>query len=89
MDLIVTGDALHSLHGTAAGRDRGPPPHVDQVPFWTAQYFGYVLREPLLIGVPLGLAFAWRRRLRAAVLPLAVAAAMVRSSRSTRSSGCR
>lgn len=77
-DLAVTGDALHSLHGTAdlaaeANRRR----RVDQVPFWTAKYFGYVLREPLLLGVPLGLLFAWRRRLRPALLPLAVAVAMV------------
>jgi hypothetical protein len=78
MDLAVTGDALHSLHGTAdlaetAGRRR----HVHQVPYWTAKYFGYVLREPLIVGVPLGLAFAYRFRLHAAVLPLAVATAMV------------
>ena len=78
MDLIVTGDALHSLHGTAAlAETAGRRRRVDQVPFWTAKYFGYVLREPLVLGVPLGLAFAWRFRLRGAVLPLAVAAAMV------------
>jgi hypothetical protein len=78
MDLIVTGDALHSLHGTAAlAETAGRRRQVAQVPFWTAKYFGYVLREPLVIGVPLGLAFAYRQRLRGAVLPLAVAAAMV------------
>jgi hypothetical protein len=78
MDLIVTGDALHSLHGTAAlAETAGRRRHVTQVPYWTAKYFGYVLREPLVLGVPLGLAFAYRRRLPGAVLPLTVAAAMV------------
>jgi hypothetical protein len=78
MDLIVTGDALHSLHGTAAlAETAGRRRHVTQVPYWTAKYFGYVLREPLVLGVPLGFAFAYRMRLQAAVLPLAVAAAMV------------
>jgi hypothetical protein len=77
MDLIVTGDPLHSLHGTADlaienERRRG----VDQVPRWTAQYFGYTLREPLAIGIPIGLAFAWRHRCRQALLPLAVVVAM-------------
>ena len=78
MDLAVTGDALHSLHGTSAlAETAGRRRHLDQVPYWTAQYFGYVLREPLLVAIPLGLWFAWRRRLRAALLPLGVAAAMV------------
>jgi hypothetical protein len=77
MDLIVTGDALHSLHGTAAlaeavGRRR----RVDQVPFWTLKYFGYMLREPLIFGIPIGLAFAWRHRRRQAALPLAAAAVL-------------
>ena len=47
------------------------------VPYWTAQYFGYALREPLVLGVPIGLAFAWFHARRRAVLPLAVVAAMV------------
>jgi hypothetical protein len=80
MDLIVTGDALHSLHGTAdlaelADRRRS----LSDVPHWTATYYGYSLREPLVVGVPLGLAFAWRFRerfARAAALPLAIAGAM-------------
>ena len=59
-DWLVTGDPLHSLHGTAAlaeeaDRRRG----IEDVPFWTAQYFGFVLREPLVLGVPIGLGFAW------------------------------
>jgi hypothetical protein len=76
-DLIVTGDALHSLNGTAnlaeeAGRRRS----VGQVPRWTAQYFAFTLREPLILGVPIGLVFAWLYARRRAVLPLAVAVAM-------------
>jgi hypothetical protein len=78
MDLAATGDALHSLHGTSAlAETAGRRRHLDQVPYWTAQYFGYVLREPLLVAIPLGLWFAWRRRLRVAVLPVATAAAMI------------
>ena len=77
MDLIVTGNALHSLHGTADlaienERRRG----IDQVPRWTAQYYGFTLREPLLIGIPLGMFFAWRYRCRQVLLPLAVIVAM-------------
>ena len=73
----MTGDALHSLHGTAdlaeaVDRRRRP----EQAPYWTAQYYGYVLREPLVIGIPVGLFFAWRQRLRGAVLPLVVVAVM-------------
>jgi hypothetical protein len=77
LDWYVTGDPLHSLHGTAdlaEGGDRRRKPV--QSPYWTVQYFGYVLREPIVVGFPIGLYFAWRRRMRAAVLPLAVAAAM-------------
>lgn len=77
-DLLVTGDPLHSLHGTAnlaeeAGRRR----KVTQVPRWTAQYVGFTLREPLILGVPVGLVFAWRHRRRAATLPVAVIVAML------------
>jgi 4-amino-4-deoxy-L-arabinose transferase-like glycosyltransferase len=76
-DWLVTGDALHSLHGTAelaeaADRRR----RLDQVPYWTAQYFGNVLREPLVLGVPIGLLFAYHHARRRAILPLAVALAM-------------
>ena len=40
MDLVVTGDALHSLHGTsdlaeATGRRRD----VGDAPYWTVQYY--------------------------------------------------
>jgi hypothetical protein len=77
-DWIVTGDPLHSLHGTAdlaIVNDRRRS--VIGAPYWTAQYFGYALREPLVVGVPIGLAFAWFHARRAAALPLAVVTAMV------------
>jgi hypothetical protein len=77
-DLLVTGDPLHSLHGTAdlaeeAGRRR----KVTQVPRWGAQYVGFTLREPLIVGVPIGLVFAWRHRRRESALPVAVIVAML------------
>ena len=65
MDWYVTGDPLHSLHGTAdlaEAVDRRREP--EQAPFWTLQYFGFVLREPVVIGLAVGLVFAWRFRLR-------------------------
>jgi len=77
-DWAVTGDPLHSLHGTAdlaIANDRRRS--VTDVPYWTAQYFGYALREPLVLGVPIGLVFAWLYARRQAVLPLAVVLAMV------------
>src|SRR5215213_1858229 len=77
-DWAVTGDPLHSLHGTAdlaIANDRRRS--VSDVPYWTAQYFGYALRQPLVAGVPIGLAFAWFHARRRAVLPLAVVLAMV------------
>jgi hypothetical protein len=76
-DWLVTGDALHSLHGTAdLAEANNRRRRVDQVPFWTAQYLGYALREPLVIGVPIGLAFAWLYARRRAALPVAVSVAM-------------
>jgi hypothetical protein len=76
-DWIIAGDPLHSLHGTAAlaeeaDRRRSP----EDVPYWTAAYFGYALREPMIIGVPLGLAFAWLHMRRRALLPAVVVIAM-------------
>jgi hypothetical protein len=79
-DLIVTGDPLHSLHGTAdLAEENERRRSITQVPRWGAQYIAYTLREPLILGVPVGLAFAWlyRRRDRSTLLPLAVAAAML------------
>ena len=78
LDWYVTGDPLHSLHGTAdlaAAVDRRREP--EQAPYWTLQYFGYALREPIVIGFPIGLYFAWRYRQRQALLPLAAVAALV------------
>jgi hypothetical protein len=76
-DWLVTGDPLHSLHGTAAlAAQNDRRRDIDQVPYWTAKYFGYALREPLVVGVPLGMAFAWRHARRATALPLVVAALM-------------
>jgi hypothetical protein len=77
-DWAVTGDPLHSLHGTAdlaIANDRRRS--VTDVPYWTAQYFGYALREPLVLGIPIGLVFAWRHARRQSYLPLAVVVAMV------------
>jgi hypothetical protein len=76
-DWIIAGDPLHSLHGTAAlaeeaDRRRSP----EDVPYWTAQYFAYALREPMVIGVPLGLVFAWMYVRRRATMPIAVVVAM-------------
>jgi hypothetical protein len=76
-DWLIAGDPLHSLHGTAAlaeeaDRRRSP----EDVPYWTAQYFAYALREPMVIGVPLGLAFAWLYTRRRARMPVAVVLAM-------------
>src|SRR4051812_3973738 len=74
-DWWVTGDPLHSLHGTAAlAEEADRRRHLRQVPFWTAQYLGFTLREPVIIALPIGLFFAWRYRLRQAILPLAAAA---------------
>jgi len=76
-DWFATGDPLHSLHGTAElaeANDRRRAP--EQAPYWTAQYFGHALREPIVAGIPVGLYFAWRHRRSEAMLPLAAAAAM-------------
>jgi hypothetical protein len=76
-DLLIAHDALHSLHGTAALADeQDRRRHISQVPYWTAQYFGFTLREPLVVGVPIGLAFAWLYRRREGALPFVVAAVM-------------
>jgi hypothetical protein len=77
LDWYVTGDPLHSLHGTAdlaEAVDRRR--HPEQAPYWTLQYFGHALREPLVVGIPIGLYFAWRHRYHRALLPLAAVAAL-------------
>jgi hypothetical protein len=77
MDLIVTGDALHSLHGTShLAVENGRRRSITQVPRWTAQYYGSAVREPLVVGIPIGMYFAWRYRRREVLLPLAVVVAM-------------
>jgi hypothetical protein len=77
-DLIVTGDPLHSLHGTAdLAEENGRRRKVTQVPRWTAQYIGSTLREGLILGAPAGLVFAWLHRRRHAALPVAVIVAML------------
>ena len=74
----MTGDPLHSLHGTAdLAEEDGRRRKVTQVPRWTAQYVGFTLREPLIVGVPIGLVFAWLYRRREAALPVAVVVAML------------
>jgi hypothetical protein len=77
-DWLVTGDPLHSLHGTAAlAEEADRRRSVEDVPEWTMRYFGFILREPLVVGVPLGFAFGWTFARRRALLPVAVVAAMV------------
>jgi hypothetical protein len=76
-DLIVTGDALHSLHGTAdlaESNDRRR--HLSQVPHSLVQYMAFALRWPLVVGIPIGLVFAARFKLRKALIPLAIVAAL-------------
>jgi hypothetical protein len=77
-DWAVTGDPLHSPHGTAdlaIANDRRRT--LPAAPYWTGKYLGYALREPLVIGVPIGLVFAWRHARHQALLPLAVVGAML------------
>jgi hypothetical protein len=77
-DWIVTGDPLHSLHGTAAlAEEADRRRSVDDVPFWTAQYLGFLLREPLLLALPIGVAFAWLHARRRAALPAVGIVAML------------
>ncbi|MCW2992230.1 MAG: hypothetical protein JWM73_2824, partial [Solirubrobacterales bacterium] len=77
-DALVTGDALHSLHGTAdlaAENERRRT--LGEVPYWTLQYLGFTLRLPILIGIVAGVFFAWRRGIRRAHVPLVVAGLLV------------
>ena len=46
------------------------------MPYWTVQYYGYIVREPLVAAIPVGIVFAYVYRLKNAVLPLVAAAAM-------------
>ena len=89
--MVVAAPLIWALLGPArhrrrrctrcTGRPTSPRPSTAaatsvDAPYWTAQYYGYTLREPLVIGIPIGLYFAWRYRRRAAILPLVVVAAM-------------
>jgi hypothetical protein len=77
-DWAVTGDPLHSLHGTAQlaiSNDRRRS--VTQVPYWGSAYLAFTLREPLILGVPIGMAFAWFFRRRQGLLILGVVVAML------------
>jgi hypothetical protein len=77
-DWIVTGDPLHSLHGTAAlAEEADRRRSVDDVPYWTTAYLGFLLREPLLLALPIGFAFAWVHARRRAALPLVMIVAML------------
>jgi MFS family permease len=77
-DAIITGDPLHSLHGTAAlAEENDRHRSLGDVPYWTLQYLGFTLRLPVLIGVLVGLAFAWRRGVRRAHIPLVVAGLLI------------
>ena len=79
-DWLVTGDALHSLHGTSdLAAAVGRRTDVETAPYWTAKYFGSTLREPLLVGIPIGIAFAWlhlRDQIRRWRVPLVAAGVM-------------
>ncbi len=58
-DWAIAGDPLHSFHGTkdlAAQLDR--PRDPAEAPLWTARFLGFTLREPLMVGVPVGCVFA-------------------------------
>src|SRR3954454_1096957 len=77
-DAIITGDALHSLHGTRDLADENNRRQgLRDVPYWSLQYFGFTLRVPILIGSLFGLWFAWRRGLSQARFPFVVAVLLV------------
>jgi hypothetical protein len=73
-DLAVAGNALHSLHGTAHLATRlGRHTRFAQVPSQMASDYHRILLWPLIGGIPVGVAFAWRRRLGRGAVPLAAA----------------
>jgi hypothetical protein len=80
-DWIITGQPLHSLHGTktlAGEVNRRRPPL--SIPKRTAWYFKLLLLWPLALGVPLGLVFAWlyaRRRFALLVATAAILTAWI------------
>jgi mannose/fructose/N-acetylgalactosamine-specific phosphotransferase system component IIC len=77
MDVVVTGDPLHSLHGTAdLAQEVDRRRSIGDVPYWGLRFFAFTLREPVTVGVVVGIAFAARHAWKKARLPLAVIAAM-------------
>ncbi len=77
-DWAITGHPLHSLTGTAdlaVTNDRRRS--ITDVPYSGAAYLFAALREPLVLGVPIGMAFAWMFRRRQGLLVLAVAVLML------------
>lgn len=76
-DWAITGDLLHSFHGTsalAAQLDRPRSPLV--APFWTLKFFAWTLREPLMLGVPIGLVYCWFCARRQGLILFGLAALM-------------
>jgi hypothetical protein len=76
-DWIITGQPLHSLHGTktlAGEVNRRRPPLT--IPSRTAWYFKLLLLWPLALGVPIGLVFAWKYARRRFTLLIATALAL-------------
>lgn len=68
-DWLVTGDPLHSLHGTSGvAEQKGRTNDILRAPYQAAWYFKLLLLAPLHLVVPVGLFFAWRHVRRAAVL---------------------
>lgn len=77
-DAIITGDPLHSLHGTAELAEENERHRtLGDVPYWTLQYLGFTLRLPVLVGILVGFWFAWRRGVRRAHVPLVVAGLLI------------
>lgn len=72
-DLAVTGNPLHSLQGTSelAGELERRRSLLD-TPIAIPESLGYVLREPVLIGVIPGLVFSWIYARRKALIPAAL-----------------
>jgi hypothetical protein len=72
-DLLVTGDPLHSLHGTSElAADLGRPRGLDDVPSVMPRRLGEIMRLPELLAATIGfgLALAWLRR--RALVPAAI-----------------
>jgi hypothetical protein len=76
-DWIITGQPLHSLHGTktlAGEVNRRRPPL--SIPKRTAWYYKLLLLWPLAVGVPVGLVFAWLHARKRFALLVATAVAL-------------